>query len=95
MRKYELMMIIDPTLSDDDRNTLLAEVKEELTTNSITVVGEDAWGVKDLAYKINGSATGFYILYTLETDGKTLIAVTKDINIKKAVWRHMFVRIDE
>jgi len=95
MRKYELMMITDPTLSDADRETLFTEVKAELTTHSITIVSEDAWGVRDLAYKINASTTGYYMLYQLESDGSTLIAVTKDLNLKKSIWRHMFVRTDE
>lgn len=30
MRQYELMMIIDPTLSDDERNTLITEIETEL-----------------------------------------------------------------
>ena len=95
MRKYELMMIVNPALSDDDRATLLSEVKDELTTHAMKVVSEDLWGVRDLAYKINASNTGYYVLYTLESDGSTLFAVTKDLNLKKSIWRHMFVRIDE
>ena len=69
MRKYELMMIIDPTLSDADRKTLLAEVKDELAHHDAKIAVLDEWGVKNLAYKINKSATGYYLLYTIESMG--------------------------
>ncbi|MFZ4461685.1 MAG: 30S ribosomal protein S6, partial [Patescibacteria group bacterium] len=65
MRKYELMMIIDPTLSDADRKTLLAEVTDELSSKQAKILIDDQWGVKNLAYKIRSSATGYYVLYTL------------------------------
>ena len=95
MRKYELMMIIDPTLSDTDRMTLLDELKVELSTHGAKVANEDIWGVKTLAYKIQASSEGFYVLYLLESDGLGLIEVAKAFNLKKALWRHMFVRLED
>lgn len=96
MRKYECMMILDPSISDDDRSALLSEVKAELQAAGIKKLAEDVWGVKKLAYKINGSETGFYVLFTFEFEGKGgFFAVTKDFNLKKAIWRHMFVRQDD
>jgi small subunit ribosomal protein S6 len=89
------MMIVDPTLSDADRKTLLAEVATELTTHGAKIVSDDQWGVKTMAYKIRNSQTGYYILYTLESEGQGFFEITKQFNLKKTIWRHMFVRIDE
>lgn len=95
MRKYELMMIVDPTLSDDDRNALLSEVKADLTTHGSTSITEDLIGAKKLAYKINASETGFYALYNFESDGRAFKTLNADFNLRKGIWRYMFVRIDE
>jgi small subunit ribosomal protein S6 len=95
MRKYELMMIIDPTLSDADRKTLLAEVTDELSSKQAKILIDDQWGVKNLAYKIRSSATGYYVLYTLESEGQGFFEITKSFNMKKAIWRHMFVRLED
>lgn len=95
MRKYELMMIIDPTLSDADRIALLDELKSELKAHGANVAHEDIWGVKTLAYKIRASAEGFYVLYILESEGQGLIELAKSFNLKKALWRHMFVRLED
>ncbi len=95
MRKYELMMITDPTLSDADRKNLLKEVTDELAHQNAKVVTDDQMGVKTLAYKINKSATGYYVLYTLETAGGDFFDIIKSFNLKKAIWRHMFVRLED
>jgi ribosomal protein S6 len=34
MAKYELMLILDPSLSDDDRTSLLSRIKEIIESNS-------------------------------------------------------------
>ena len=65
MANYELMLILDPSLSEEDRNAGLDELKELLKTNEAKIEKEDVWGDKKLAYKINNSERGFYILFNL------------------------------
>lgn len=95
MKKYELMMIFNPEMGEDNRNALIAEVKEELSVSSgAKVLSEDVWGVRDLAYKINGSKTGFYLLLTLGLEKGDFFAASKAFNLKKEIWRYMFVRLE-
>ncbi len=95
MNKYELMMILNPNLAEADRATLVSEIETELTSHGATIANADYWGVRDLAYKIRATSTGYYILYTLESDGRSFFDVTKDFNIKKDIWRFMFVKIED
>ncbi|MDD2916246.1 MAG: 30S ribosomal protein S6 [Candidatus Gracilibacteria bacterium] len=95
MRKYELMLILNPELGDAGAATLLGEVKAELTNIGATIDKEDIWGVKDLAYKIRNSKTGYYVLFTLTLSSGDFFAATKDFNLKKDIWRHMFVRLED
>ncbi|MDD2566181.1 MAG: 30S ribosomal protein S6 [Candidatus Gracilibacteria bacterium] len=95
MRKYELMLIINPELTDDERNNSIADIKLELTSAGVKIIGEDIWGVKDLAYKIRSSKTGYYIIYNIESDGSKFFDITKSFNIKKDIWRHMFIKIED
>ncbi|MFA6090467.1 MAG: 30S ribosomal protein S6 [Candidatus Gracilibacteria bacterium] len=95
MRKYELMLILNPELGDAGAATLLGEIKAELETIGTTIEKEDIMGVKDLAYKINNSKTGYYALYTLGLEKGDFFAVTNAFNLKKDIWRNMFVRLEE
>lgn len=94
MAQYELMLIINPSLAEADRATTIDNLKSILEKSSAKIEKEDVWGEKKLAYKINSSDKGFYILYDLEMDGKNIKTITNAINLDKNVWRHMFVRKD-
>lgn len=94
MAKYELILIMNPNLSNEDRESSLKSLKTNLEQSSAKIEKEDIWWDKKLAYKINLSTRGFYILYNLELDGKNIINLTKSMNLDLNIWRHMFVKID-
>lgn len=95
MRKYELMLILNPELSEQDRNSLIEDIKSELAAVWAKIESEDIWGTKDLAYKIKWSRTGYYLLYKIDADGSKFFEVTKAFNIKRDIWRHMFVKLED
>jgi ribosomal protein S6 len=43
MKKYELMLILNTSISDEDRNTSLEELKKLLTKNEVKIEKEDIW----------------------------------------------------
>jgi small subunit ribosomal protein S6 len=88
------MLILDPSLSDDDRTSLLSRIKEIIESNSWKIEKEDIWGDKKMAYKINKVDRAFYVLYNLELDWTKIFDITKMFNLEQNIWRHMFVRQD-
>jgi small subunit ribosomal protein S6 len=90
MANYELMMIVDPTISESDRDSSIKELKALFKKNKVKVENEDVWGDKKMAYKINKSDRGFYYLYDLNMDGKLISEISKTINLDKNIWRYMF-----
>jgi small subunit ribosomal protein S6 len=92
MANYELMVITDPSLSEEERTKSLDELKKLFKDNSVTIEKEDVWGDKKLAYKINKSERGFYILLDLDMDGKLIKDLSKTINLDKNIWRYMFIK---
>lgn len=95
MRQYELMMIIDPTLSSDERDALIAEIEGELRSSGAVIKTAEHPGERELAYRIRGSQNGYYLLYTLEKASGDFVSVTNSFNIKSAIWRFMFVKIED
>ena len=94
MKQYELVLILDATAEEGARKELLDAVSAELQSAGVKNLSEDVWGVRKMAYKINGSIEGFYILYKFESNGKHN-DLRKFFNLKKAIWRHQFVAIAE
>jgi small subunit ribosomal protein S6 len=94
MANYEMMAIINPTISEEDRNKSIEELKELFKNNSVKIEKEDIWGDKKMAYKINKSDRGFYILFDLDMDGKLIKDLSKTINLNQSIIRYMFVKKD-
>jgi len=95
MVQYELMIIVNPTLSEEDRTARIDAVKSVLDKAGAKITKEDVWGDKKLAYKINKSEKGFYVLFNLELDGTKITEISKEINLNRDIWRYMFVKIED
>jgi len=87
-------MIIDPMLEQQALETLVSEIRTELDDHGLSRVKEDVWGVRDMAYKINGSKQGYYLVYTLDpTDSLDIPGLNKVFGIKKGLWRYLLTII--
>jgi len=95
MTKYEFMIIVDPTISEDERETKIKALKATLKKAKAKIINEDVWGDKKLAYKINKQDRAYYILYTLELDGTKIKEISPEINLNRSIWRYMFVKIED
>lgn len=68
MKKYEIMYILKANLEDADRNQLIGKLHELLVLDGGAIETVDEWGVKDLAYEINGDKKGYYVVVTISVD---------------------------
>ncbi len=95
MTKYEFMIIVDPTISEEERETKIKALKATLKKAKAKIINEDVWGDKKLAYKINKQDRAYYVLYTLELDGTKIKEISTEINLNRSIWRYMFVKIED
>ena len=95
MNKYELMLILNSSISEEDRNHSLEELRNLLTKNEVKIEKEDIWGDKKLAYKINKSDRGFYVLLSLDMEGKLIKELSKAINLDRNIIRYMFTNLED
>ncbi|MFZ3053062.1 MAG: 30S ribosomal protein S6, partial [Sulfuricurvum sp.] len=64
MRHYENLVIVKPTLTEEEIKNTLALVEEVITSNGGEIIGRDAMGMKKLAYPIEKNVRGyFYVMY--------------------------------
>ena len=94
MANYELMMICNASIGEAALTASIDAVKKSLSEAGATIQKEDVWGEKKLAYKIKGSENGYYILWTLELDGKKIKSLNTQMNLDGNIWRYMFVNLD-
>ena len=60
MNKYELTVVLNVKLEDDQRAAALEKVKGYITRFGGTVTDIDEWGKKRLAYEIQKAKEAFY-----------------------------------
>lgn len=95
MNNYELMVIFTPVLSDDEFKAEQKKYTKMVTAAGGTVVAENAWGLKSLAYPIQKKTTGLYwvLEYTAASDfnEKMKVQMLRDEN----VLRHLCTKLDK
>ena len=95
MNNYELMVIFTPVLSDDEFKAEQKKYATLVKDNGGTVVAENPWGLKSLAYPIQKKTTGLYWVmeYTAPSDfnEKLKIQLLRD----ESVLRHLCTRLDK
>ena len=63
MRRYETFVIIDPELSQDQREPLISRVEELISQMEGFLVLTDQWGERKLAYNIKKKGRGYYVRF--------------------------------
>ena len=60
MNKYELAVVVNAKLEDEERAATIEKVKESIARYGGTVTDVDDWGKRKLAYEIQKMSEGFY-----------------------------------
>lgn len=96
MNKYEAMFIVKPELSEEERNTLLGQIKDVIAKNGGNVSAADLWSDKrKLTFKIKKHEEGFYylVLFTAAADAITKIKYA--LNLNESILRVMILNTEE
>lgn len=78
MTKYEMLYILDASLTDEAKEAIIAKFEDLVKNNGGVVEKTDRWGNKKLQYPINYKSEGYYVLMTFEA-AKTLVVEIKRI----------------
>ncbi len=78
MTKYEMLYIIDASLTDEVKESIVKKFEDLVTNNGGIIEKTDRWGLKKLVYPINYKSEGYYVLMTFEAE-KTLVQEIKRI----------------
>ena len=95
MNNYELMVIFTPVLSDDEFKAAQKKYTTLVTDAGGSIVGENPWGLKSLAYPIQKKTTGLYwvteFIAPSDFNEKLKIQLLRD----ESVLRHMVTKLDK
>ena len=94
MNKYELAVVVNAKIEDDDRVATVEKVKEYITKFGGTITNVDEWGKKRLAYDIQKMREGFYYFVQFDAAETVPAQVEKNVRIMENVIRFLCIRQD-
>ena len=86
--KYEVLYIIDPSLSEEATAELVAKFKA-LVESKGTVTEVDEWGKRKLAYPINDIEEGYYVLMTFTATPDLPHEMDRQMRINSSIMRSL------
>ena len=96
MRKYEIMFIARPTLSEEEKKNVIAKFSKILTDNNATITNEKDMGQRELAYEIKDFKSGFYYVITLEAnDDSAINEFDRQARNTSDIVRHLITKIED
>ena len=93
MNKYELTLVVNAKIEDDERAAAVEKAKEIITRFGGTVTEVEA-GKKRLAYEIQKMKEGFYYFVQFDAPATCPAEVEKRVRIVDNVIRYLCVRKD-
>ena len=70
--QYETVFIATPVLSESQMKEAVKKFKKVIKDNGGTIVHEENWGLRKLAYPIQKKSTGFYYLIEFKSEGELI-----------------------
>ena len=92
MRRYELMIILDPDLEERTVAPSLDTFMNVIRQGGGTVEKVDIWGRRRLSFEINKKAEGIYAVVDLQAEPATMKELDRQLNLNEAVLRTKVLR---
>ena len=92
---YETVIIFSPLLSDDDVKREVSKYTKMVADGGATILEERQWGLRQLAYPIEGKSNGIY--YIMEFAGPGTLHQKLEVEFKRdeSIMRWLTVALDK
>ena len=91
---YELLYIVDGTLSDEAIKALVEKFTALIAENG-TIAEVNEWGKRRLAYPINDKEEGYYVLVNFESEGNLPAELERIFGITEGIMRSIVIRHED
>jgi small subunit ribosomal protein S6 len=95
MRLYDIVVLVTPDLADEDAAKIAGEYKKILTDGGATVVKEEPWGKRRLAFPIGRKREAHYVYWQVQSEPAAVAEAERRMGLSDQVLRHLAVRVDE
>ncbi len=94
MRTYEVLFILSPQVPEEEGTALINDFRGIGESTPATLITEEPWGRRRLAYPIEKFNEGIYHLFIFNAEG-ALSELDRKMKNSDRILRHLIVRTDE
>ena len=95
LNHYEAAFVLTPVLSEPQMKEAVDKFENLLTQNGGTILNREEWGMKQLAYPIQGKTTGFYALLQFDVEPAFIATLETEFRRDERVIRFLTTRLDK
>ncbi len=95
IQQYEVVFIINPTMTDDVVKETVEKFEKVLKENNAEIVVSHHWGLRKLAYPIQKKNTGYYHLFEFRVETSIIAKLEIALKRDEKVMRFLTVRMDK
>lgn len=92
MRRYELMIILDPNTEERTVAPSIDQFLGVVKSEGGSVEKVDVWGRRRLAYEIKKKSEGIYAVIDLTAQPATVKELDRQLNLNEAILRTKVIR---
>lgn len=92
MRKYEIVVIIDPDMDERQVSPLMEKHLKTITDGKGTVDNVDVWGKRRLAYEIRKKSDGIYVILNVTAEPAVVKEMDRLMTIDEQIMRTKVMR---
>lgn len=94
MRHYENLVIVKPTLTEEEIKNTIATIEEVITSNGGEIIARDAMGMKKLAYPIEKNARGYFHVMYYTVAPSAISEIERRFRINEEILRFVTMKYD-
>lgn len=95
LKDYECLLILKPDLSEDDVTGVVSLVTNQITPNGGSIIEEDRWGKRRLAYTVKKQKYGYYLLLRYAGAAADVEEIERSFRFSDLVLKFLTVYFDE
>jgi small subunit ribosomal protein S6 len=95
LRDYELVVVISPSVTDDEVSATIEKINQFISERSGSTTEVNQWGRRKLAYPIKDFTEGNYFLTQFKMDPQLTAELEASLELWDEVLRHLLVRLSD
>ena len=94
-RTYESVAIINAALEDDQIEVTISRILETIKSHGGELIEVDKWGRKRLAYPIQKSKSGYYLVLRFNAPTELIAVLERNYRLDETIIRYLTITLDK